>query len=412
MFTKSVEAVLVFAALGLILSPVAASGSSAASTVVEGVSYLDGTPVTVAIEGERIVGVSHGPLAPSTGPERLYVAPGLIDNQVNGYVSVNFTAMDLSVDGMRKAVHGLWKDGVTTVLPTVTTNRHEILLHSFEALAAAAADPEIGSSIAGFHLEGPYISPIDGYRGAHPLQWVRPPDWEQFQQYQKAAKGKIIQVSLAPEIDGAIEFIRKLSLSGVTVALAHHNGSVDDVRNAVDLGARISTHLGNGCANTINRFRNPLWPQLAEDRLMASLIVDGFHLRPEQVRTFFRAKGPDRIVLTSDVTHFAGMPAGEYDADGEKVVLSPEGKLTLPSQDVLYGAAVPLRAGIGNLMRFTDCSMAEAVHAATRNPARLYGLSDRGELLPGKRADLILFRMNNGRVEIVKTYVGGKVVFP
>jgi N-acetylglucosamine-6-phosphate deacetylase len=335
----------------------------------------------------------------------------LIDNQVNGYASVDFTSDQLTVEGVRTATRAQWKHGVTTYLPTVTTSSHSTLLHSFAVLAAAAIDSEIGASIPGFHLEGPYISPVDGYRGAHPLEWVRPPNWEQFLEYQVAAQGKILQVSAAPEVDGGLDFIRNCTLNGVLAGLAHHNGSAETIRRAADEGALISTHLGNGCANLINRHVNPLWPQLAEDRLMASIIVDGFHLQPEEVRVFFKAKGQDRIIVTSDVTSFAGRPAGEYLVNGEKVVLTAEGKLTLPSQDVLYGAAVPLKAGIGNLMRFTDCTLGDAIQCMTRNPARLYGFTDRGEIKPGKRADLILFHMVEGRVEIDKTFVGGRLVY-
>jgi N-acetylglucosamine-6-phosphate deacetylase len=301
---------------------------------------------------------------------------------------------------------------VTTYLPTVTTAEHKTILRSFEALAEARRNPEIGRSIPGFHLEGPYISPVDGYRGAHPLQWVRPPDWNEFLQYYKASENGILQVSLAPEVEGAMEFLRNCIRRGIHVALAHHNGSAETIRAAVDEGAVISTHLGNGCANMIHRHDNPLWPQLADDRLMASIIVDGFHLRPEEVQVFFKVKGSGRLIATSDVTEFAGMPPGEYEVDGgAKVIMTPEGMLRLPSENVLYGASLPLRTAIGNLMRFTQCSLADAIHLMTRNPARLYGLDDRGEIQPGKRADLIVFELNEGRAEIKETYIAGDLVY-
>ena len=126
---------------------------------------------------------------------------------------------------------------------------------------------------------------------------------------------------------------------------------------------------------------------------------------------FFRAKGPDRIIATSDVTEFAGMPPGEYEVDGDRVVMTPEGMLKFPSQDVLYGASLPLRTAIGNLIRFTGCSLAEAVNAMTRNPAKLYGLNDRGEIRLGKRADLIVFTLEKGRAEIRETYLAGDLVY-
>ena len=226
-----------------------------------------------------------------------------------------------------------------------------------------------------------------------------------------ARLGRILQVTVAPEIDGAMEFIQKCVRQGIIVALGHHNGSADEIKQAIDSGASIATHLGNGCANMIHRHNNPLWPQLADDRLMASIIVDGFHLRPEEVQVFFKAKGVERIVLTSDVTKLAGMPPGLYNYDGREVVLTPDGMVKFPAQNVLAGAASPISKGVGNIIRFTQCSLAEAIHMTSRNPARLCGLNKRGEIRPGNRADLILFTMDNGKMVIKKTIIAGEVVY-
>jgi N-acetylglucosamine-6-phosphate deacetylase len=209
-----------------------------------------------------------------------------------------------------------------------------------------------------------------------------------------------------------MDFLRRCVELNIVVALGHHNASAETIRQAVDAGARIATHLGNGCANMIHRHQNPLWPQLADERLMASIIVDGFHLRPEEVQVFYKSKGPENLILTSDVTKLAGMPPGEYTYDGRTVELTPEGMVRFPEQKVLAGAASPITRGVGNIMRFTRCSLAEAVHMATRNPARFYGLEDRGEIKPGKRADLVVFTIENGEVVVKKTILAGKVVFP
>jgi N-acetylglucosamine-6-phosphate deacetylase len=376
---------------------------------VEGIFYLDGSPVQVEIVEGKIGRIRRNISKPES--TSLYIAPGFIDNQVNGYASITFSSDKLTKEGVKKATEALWKEGVTTYLPTVTTNQHETLLHSFSILAAAIADPAFLGSIPGFHLEGPYISPVDGFRGSHKKEWVRLPDWAEFVEYYEASNRKILQVSLAPENEGALEFIRNCVNHGIVIGLAHHSGSAEVIKQAVDAGAAISTHLGNGCANMIHRHANPLWPQLADDRLMASIIVDGFHLRPEEVQVFFNAKGKERIVMTSDVTKFAGMPPGEYVLDGKELVITPEGMIKYPAQNVLAGAALPVTVGISNIQRFTGCSLADAVRLVTRNPARLYGLMDRGEIRPGKRADLVLFSIENGRVEVKKTIVAGQVVF-
>ncbi|MCF6356973.1 MAG: amidohydrolase family protein, partial [Draconibacterium sp.] len=256
-----------------------------------------------------------------------------------------------------------------------------------------------------------YISPEDGYRGAHSLKDVRLPDWDEFQKLNEAADGKIIQVTLAPEVDGAIRFIEKCVANNIVVALGHHNANASEIKRAADAGAKTVTHLGNGCANSINRFNNPLWMQLAEDRLMSSLILDSFHLLPELVKVFYRAKGSERIILTSDMTMLAGMPAGKYNWDGKEVVLTPEGVIMLPSENVFAGASLPLVTGVGNMMKFTGCGLSQAINMATKNPADLYAFDDRGKIEVGKRADLILFGLENNKLKINKTFVAGNVKY-
>jgi N-acetylglucosamine-6-phosphate deacetylase len=376
---------------------------------VEGRSYLDGTPVSVEVADGKIISITT--IGDGRDLPEVYIAPGLIDNQVNGYIGVGFSSPGLTVEGIRLATLALWQAGVTTYLPTVITGTHEQLMENFAVLARARHEDQVNLSIPGFHLEGPYISPLDGYRGAHNRQWVRRPDWQEFMQFYEAAEHKILQVTIAPELEGAMDFIRKCGDRGILIALGHHNASADTIRQAVDAGARIATHLGNGCANLIHRHLNPLWPQLADDRLMASIIVDGFHLRPEEVQVFFKVKGAENLVLTSDVTKLAGMPPGEYTYDGRTVELTPEGMIRFPAQNVLAGAASPITKGVGNIMRFTHCSLADAIHMASRNPARLYDLEDRGEIKPGKRADLILFTLETGQLIIRKTILAGKTVY-
>lgn len=413
---KTFSRILKTAGLMLLLSSMAflsqeKTGLAQQSTKIEAIHFADGNPIQIEIARGLITRIIRKSSLDDPSKATVFVAPGLIDSQVNGYLSVNFASPGLTLEGIRTATQGLWKAGVTTYLPTVTTNTHELFLANFRVLASALTDPEIGASIPGFHLEGPYISPEDGYRGAHTREWVRPPNWKEFQEINAAANNKIIEVTLAPEMEGAMEFIAHCAKAGIVVGLGHHNASAAVIQQAVDNGAAISTHLGNGCANVIHRHLNPLWPQLAEDRLMASLIVDGFHLRPEQVRVFYRTKGPGRILLTSDVTKLAGMPPGEYDYEGRKVVLTPQGMARLPEQDVLAGAALPITAGVSNIMRFTGCSLSEAIQMATQNPAQLYGLRDRGEIRVGRRADLILFTLNQGDMQIHQTLLAGKSVY-
>lgn len=378
---------------------------------IEGYLYSDKSRVSIEIQNGLISKINKLDAFENGNNENSIIAPGLIDNQVNGYMGTEFSLLNLSIEEMQKVVTGLHNKGVTTFLPTVITASQEALENSFKNLSFAIKEKKIADSVPGFHLEGPYISPKDGYRGAHSLENIRLPDWDEFQKLNEIAEGKILQVTLAPEVEGAIDFIKKCDENNVIVSLGHHNANAEEIKMAVDAGAKTVTHLGNGCANNINRFNNPLWMQLAEDRLMSSLIVDGFHLSPEIVKVFYKAKGSERIILTSDMTMLAGQPPGDYVWDGKDVVLSPEGIILLPKENVFAGASLPLITGVGNMMRFTDCGLEEAINMATINPAKLYGFKDRGSIEVGKRADLMLFGIEVDKINIIQMIVGGEILF-
>jgi N-acetylglucosamine-6-phosphate deacetylase len=277
-------------------------------------------------------------------------------------------------------------------------------------LAKAVVNPQVAASIPGFHLEGPFISPEKGFRGAHLEKYIRKADWNEFQELQKASGNKISLITVAPEADGAVPFIEKCKKSGVVVSLGHHNGNAEQIEKAAEAGASLATHLGNGCANLIDRHNNPIWPQLSDDRLSVTIIADGFHLNRQEVRTFYKAKGIDRTILVSDALDLAGMPPGEYIRGERKVLLTPD-VVKFPEENVLAGAASPISACVTNMMRFTGCSLAEAIQMASTNPARLMGWNNLGELATGKRADIILFTLENGKMVIQKTIVAGKVVY-
>ncbi len=377
---------------------------------IEALLYSNGKPVSIEIDNGNIIEINTlNKLSNEAKP--LYVAPGLFDNQLNGYLGVDFTETNLTTEKMLMVVRGLRKTGTTTFLPTIITAPNDVLLKSFANLAEASEHPEIEMSIPGFHLEGPYISPEYGYRGAHTTEDIRLPNWDEFQKINEAAKGKIIHITIAPELEGAIEFTKKCVENNIVVALGHHNASAEIIKKVVDAGASTVTHLGNGCANTINRFENPFWSQLSEDGLMASIIVDGFHLQPNQVKVFLRAKGKERIILTSDITKLAGLPAGIYEWDGKEVELTPEGVINLVEEKCFAGASLPLIHGVNNIMKFTGCSLNDAIDMATKNPSKLYGFEDIGEISINKRADLILFTIENEKVVVNETIVKGETVF-
>ena len=378
--------------------------------VIEAFHFETGEPVRIEIGDGLISNISPAKNFPKS-VSGLFVAPGLIDNQVNGYVGVDFSEDGLTLQLMMKAVNAIHRDGVTSFLPTFITNSHENLIRNFKNASATLRNENIRNSVPGFHLEGPYISTENGFYGTHPVEFVRKPDWKEFLKYQDAAEGNIILVTVAPEVEGAIEFIEMCSRNSILVSIGHSNASAEKINLAVEKGARLSTHLGNGLANMIDRHRNPVWPQLANELIMPSIIADGHHLLQEEVQVFYRIKGPDNIFLTSDVSPLIGMAPGIYNYLGSEVIYTPDGFLRNSKMNCLAGASLPIKRGVENMIDFTGCSMSAAINMATKNVSKACKLNDRGCLAPGKRADLILFEFEDNKMVIRKTIVKGRIAY-
>jgi len=373
---------------------------------VEGLHYITGRKISVGFINGTIATIVDLPLAEDEA-DLPFIAPGLIDNQVNGYRGVDFSSADLTTEDIRNAANAMLADGVTTFIPVVVTGSHGDMLRSFSILNKAMEDQQLRNSIPGFHMEGPWLSPETGFYGCHPVKFLRKPSITEFAEYQEAAGGRIIELTLAPELEGAIELIRYCTDNGVKVALGHTNASASVINEAVRNGAGISTHLGNGCANLIDRHRNPLWPQLANDHLAPSLIADGHHLLPEELVVFSKAKGFDNMIITSDVNFLIGMKPGVYDYMGSKIEMSADGLVRVPELNCLAGASMPLKRGIEIMMRDTRCSLGQAVNLCTLNVAKVLGLNDRGSIEPGKRADFVLFELSDGMIKIKDVYLNG-----
>jgi N-acetylglucosamine-6-phosphate deacetylase len=351
---------------------------------------------------------------PDLGDEGCWLVPGLIDLQVNGYAGIDFCTADLTPEGVERACFALAGAGVTGFLPTIITNSREAITAAIAAVdAACRAGGAAGERILGIHLEGPYITPLDGPRGTHPREHTRPPDWAEFCDWQAASGERIRLITLAPELPGAMDFIRRAHASGVIVALGHHTATGEQIDAAVAAGAIMSTHLGNGSHAMLPRHLNYVWEQLANDALQASIIVDGHHLPPSVVKSFYRVKGPERLCLVSDVVWLAGMAPGRYRFGGQEVDLGEDGSVRLAGTAYLAGSALKLVDAIGKMMAYAGAPLAEAVDMASANPARLLDDTSRGRLEPGARADLLLVReRREGRgLELVATIVGGRVAF-
>lgn len=378
-----------------------------------GMEWDGSTARRLAWEGDTIVeheeDIAFGGRAADT-----CLAPGLIDLQINGAGGVHFGNPDLTVDQVRAVARLCWAHGVTHFLPTLITDSVVRLEGALRRLTEAAETSDLRPSILGFHLEGPFISPEDGPRGAHPLEHCQTPDWEVFQRLQEAARGKIKLVTLAPELPGALPFIEKLVLSGLEVAIGHTAATRDAVHAAVVAGARLSTHLGNGAHDRIQRHRNYFFDQLADDRLFASIIADGHHLPPDLVKIIYRVKGHLRTILVSDAVQYAGLPPGIYDGGYRKFEVRADGFIGVVGEPNLAGAGLMLIRGIENLARFAQTDIQDGLWAANHLPALFLGLSDRlGKLAPGYEASFtrLHWEPHTGNLQVRETVVAGKTVY-
>jgi N-acetylglucosamine-6-phosphate deacetylase len=372
--------------------------------------FATGRWIEVATDGPTIASVepAAGPQEPAPGDD--WVAPAFWDIQVNGRWGVSFSDPAVIPDQVAEIVRAQAPLGTAHVCPTLITAPFESFRRGLEAVARACeSDREVDALVAGIHLEGPYISATDGYRGAHPLDAVRDPDWDEFQRFQEAAGGRVALVTLAPERPGSIAFIRKLVGSGVVVALGHTAADGPTLRAAADAGATLSTHLGNGIAATLPRHPNPIWDQAALDGLWASFIADGHHLDAATLRVLVRAKTPARVILVSDASPLAGLPPGKY---GEWAV-DPSGKVVVAGTPYLAGSNQALDVGLNLVMDAASLSLAEAVAAVTTHPARLLGRPDPA-VEAGQAADLVVFGLDRRggapRLSLRRMCVGGRWV--
>jgi N-acetylglucosamine-6-phosphate deacetylase len=299
--------------------------------------------------------------------------PGFFDLQVNGFGGVDFNGRGLAADRVAQALDRMHATGVTGCLATLITSS----FGDFAERARVISTLE-HTAIAGIHMEGPYLSPEDGPRGAHPRAHVIPASVDDFKRRQDAASGRIRLVTLAPEVPGALALIEHLRSTGVQVALGHTNADSRTIADAVSAGASLATHLGNGCAAVLPRHPNVLWELLAADDLLASLIVDGHHLPPATVKSLVRAKTPARTVLITDGVAAAGSSPGRYTLGDVDVELAADGRVSLPGTPYLAGSSLTMDRAIGNTVRFSGLSIEQVLPMASTIPAAYLGIPTRG----------------------------------
>ena len=375
-----------------------------------GVDATTGEGIEVSFE-TLIDGVDTllAPLDPS-----VYIAPGFIDLQVNGFAGVDYNTPSTPHEDIGRSIRAQFATGVTRFYPTVITGPPDDTLNSVRNLTRARDELPEGDAMEGFHMEGPYISGDDGPRGAHPKSWVRPPDLDEYHRWQDAAEGRVRLITISPEWPGATRFIETVVGEGVVVSIGHTGASAAQIQDAVSSGATMSTHLGNGAHAVLPRHPNYIWEQLSEDRLAAGFIVDGIHLPQSFLKAALRAKGTERAVLVTDAVMPAGCAPGRYRLGQVDVELHPDHSVRLSCGTRLAGSALRMDQAIANVQKFGGVSLRDAVVMATRNPARVGRIAGRQRgLAPGERADLVRFQVDEatGAIEVLETYLSGRRVF-
>jgi N-acetylglucosamine-6-phosphate deacetylase len=299
--------------------------------------------------------------------------PGLFDLQVNGFAGIDFNAPDLAADRADEAIERMRATGVTRCLPTLITSSFEQFAGSARILSRMSS-----AAIVGLHMEGPYLSPEDGARGAHQREHVTPASIGDFKRRQDAAGGRIVLVTLAPEVPGALPLVEYLVASGVRAAVGHTAATPQQIGNAIAAGATLATHLGNGCAQMLPRHPNVIWELLAADAVLASLIADGHHLPPATVKAMVRAKGPGRTILVTDAIAAAGCAPGRYTIGRVTCELGVDGRVSLPGTPYLAGSGLTMDRAIANTARFTGLSIDEVIPMASTIPASYLGATTAG----------------------------------
>lgn len=322
----------------------------------------------------------------------LYVLPGLIDIHSHGAVGYDFS--DNNVEDLQKILQYQYSHGITSYCPTSMTVKKEDIYDIFRTMGNWK-DKEGMAHIAGLNMEGPFLDA--GKKGAHLEEHILPPDVDFFQKCNQASGNKIRLVTIAPNAEGAIHFIRQLKDETV-ISLGHSSADYDTSKKALEAGASHVTHLFNAMNPMGHRAPGLIGAASEDESCVAELICDGIHVHESMVRAAFKLF-PGRIALISDSMRAAGMADGIYDLGGQQVHV--KGKLATLSDGTIAGSATNLYNGMCNAVSF-GIPLEEAAAAASMVPAKSIGIyEDTGSLTPGKRGDVILVDKNLNLVQVI-----------
>lgn len=302
----------------------------------------------------------------------LVSGPALFDPQVNGFAGVDFQSADLTADAVEHAARALAAAGCSHFLPTVVTAPVDRMEAQLAALAAAARSGRVRDAAPGFHVEGPFLSPVEGFRGAHDPASLRDPDPAVYERLQRAAGGRIVMLTVAPELPGAAALIRRAAADGVTVCAGHSDAGAADLQEAVRAGLQLWTHLGNGCPALLHRHDNVINRALACPALAASVIPDGIHLPPDALGRLAAGLGTSRLIATTDAMAAAGAPPGTYTLGGKRLQVGADRVVRAPGGTYFAGSALTPLEGLYNLVRIGGLGLQQAWRAWTWLRGRMF----------------------------------------
>jgi len=368
--------------------------------------------ITVADDG-TISKIESGPQA--LAHEETTLTPAFFDIHVHG--AAGHDAMEATPEALSSIGGFLATKGVAYFLATTVTAPVDRTLRALEGIAnaidaansrPAASDTEFAARPVGIHIEGPFLS--HAKRGVHPPAELQPPSIPLFERLQQAARGHIRLLTIAPEIPGALDLIAYATHSGTRVSLGHSDATAAQTRAAIRAGAASATHTFNAMRRLDHREPGITGVVLDTHSLYAELICDGIHVAPEFVRLWLRAKGEERAILVTDGISATGMPDANY-LLGELEVTVKNGRCLLTSDlakgtETLAGSVLTMDRAVANLRRFTGATLATAVNLASRNPARMLGLDDLGEIAIGRPAN---FNLYSAAGELRQTILRGEV---
>lgn len=302
----------------------------------------------------------------------LVSGPALFDPQINGFAGVDFQSAGLTADAVEHAAVALTAAGCSHFLPTVVTAPVERMEAQLAALADAARRGRVREAAPGFHVEGPFLSPVEGFRGAHDPASLRDPDPAVYERLQRAAGGRIVMLTVAPELPGAAALIRRAAADGVTVCAGHSDAGGADLQQAVRSGLQLWTHLGNGCPALLHRHDNVINRALACPALAASVIPDGIHLPPAALSRLTAGLGPGRLIATTDAMAAAGAPPGTYTLAGKRLQVGADRVVRAPGGTYFAGSALTPLEGLYNLVRIGGLGLQQAWRAWTWLRGRMF----------------------------------------